>query len=187
MAGPTFDPRHAVRFDLPRGSVTTGNNERHVVLSCAALDDLVLIAGPDAAGAVGRSLGASIGQRVANRLGGAIGVSDASIETVVTHLGGELAVTGLGVLAIERWGRAMVVLIDRPAISDLPFLAAILEGALEAATARPVRCVSLGRDGGAVRVLVAGSRAIDQAREWLAAGSGWGDVLARLQLKGAGA
>ena len=187
MAGPTFDPRHAIRFDLPRGSVTTGSNERHVVMSCAAIDDLVLIAGPEAATAVGRSFGASIGQRVATRLGGAMGVSDSSIETVVAHLGGELAIAGLGVLAIERWGRAMVVLVDRPAVSDLAFLASILEGALEAATARPVRCLALGRDGGAVRVLVAGAHGVDRASAWLAEGCAWGEVIARLQAKGDGA
>ena len=81
----------------------------------------------------------------------------------------------------------MIVLVDRPAISDLPFLSAVLEGALEAATSRPVRCLSLGRDGAAVRVLVAGASAIDRARGWLAEGIAWGDVIARLQAKGAGA
>src|SRR5262245_58903912 len=133
MAGPTFDPTHTVRFDLQRGSVTAGGGERQVVLGCAALDDLVLIAGPEAAAAVGRTMGASLGERAAARLGGAKGVNAASSETVLAHLGGELSLSGFGVLTIERWGQAMVLVVDRPAVRDLTFLASILEGAVEAA------------------------------------------------------
>jgi hypothetical protein len=187
MAGPTFDPRHAIRFDLQRGSVTAGASERQVVLSASALDDFVLIAGPEAAGAVGRMMGVTLGKRVAARLGGAAGVSDSSLETVVAHLGGELSLAGLGALSIERWGRAMVMLVDRPAVSDLAFLASILEGALEAATERPARCLALGRDNAMVRVLVASDAAVARARAWLEDGERWGDVLARLQPKGGGA
>ena len=66
MAG--FDPTHSVRIDLPRGSVIAGGEERHVLLSCAALNDLVLVAGTEAATAVGRALGNSIGARAAARL-----------------------------------------------------------------------------------------------------------------------
>ncbi|MGO9711182.1 MAG: hypothetical protein ACLQBL_20135, partial [Polyangiaceae bacterium] len=65
-----FDPTHSVRFDLPRGSVVAGGEVRHVLLPCSALDDLVLTAGTEAANTVGRALGASIGKRVAARLGG---------------------------------------------------------------------------------------------------------------------
>jgi hypothetical protein len=187
MPGPTFDPTHAVRFDLQRGSVIAGTHERQVVVGCAALDDLVLIAGSEAATAVGRTMGASIGERVAARLGGPDGVRHASIETVVSHLGGELSLTGFGVLTIERWGLAMVLLVERPAVRDMVFLASILEGAVEAATARPVRCLALGRDGRNVRVLLAGEGAITRAQAWLAEGVAWGDVLARLQPKDGGA
>jgi len=187
MAGPSFDPTHAVRFDLQRGSVTAGGGERQVVLACAALDDLVLIAGTDAAAAVGRTMGASMGERVGARLGGARGVNASSIEAVVAHLGGELSISGFGVLTLERWGHAMVLVVDRPAVRDMTFLASILEGAVEAAAGRPVRCLALGRDVGSVRILVAGSAGVDRARALLAEGLAWGDVLARLQPKGGGA
>jgi hypothetical protein len=183
MAG--FDPTHAVRFDLPRGSVTAGGEERHVLLSCAALDDLVLVAGSEAAAAVGRSLGASIGKRISERLGGAPAVRGASIERVVAEVAGELAVVGLGIASIERWGRALVVAIERPAVSDLPFLASILEGVLEGATDAVLRCAPLGRDGATkVRFLVANEAAATRARALLAEGVAWGDVLTRLQAKG---
>ena len=182
MAG--FDPTHAVRFDLPRGSVTAGANERHVLVPCAALDDLVLIAGPEAAAAVGRSLGAAIGKRLAARLGGTTGLRGASIDEVVGDMARELAVAGLGATSIERWGRALVVVIDRPAVADLPFLASIVEGLLEGASDATVRCTSLGRDGSMARVLVAGERASARAREMLEKGAAWGEVLARLQVQG---
>lgn len=184
MAGPTFDPTHAVRFDLQRGSVTAGDGERQVVVGCSALDDFVLIAGADAAASVGRTMGAAIGERVAFRLGGARSVNAASIETVVAHLGGELSISGFGVLTLERWGHAMVLVVERPAVRDIPFLAAILEGAVEAAAGRPVRCLALAREGSVVRVLAAGEAATAKAQAWLAEGVAWGEVLARLQPKG---
>ena len=179
MAG--FDPTHAVRFDLPRGSVTAGTDERHVLLPCAALDDLVLIAGTEAACAVGRALGSSIGTRIAGRLGGPDALRGTSIERVVTDIARELAVTGLGAVSVERWGRALVVAVERPAVADLPFLASIIEGVLVGASGAPVRCVSLGREGMVVRVLVASERAVGRARTMLDQGTAWGEVLSRLQ------
>ena len=146
MAG--FDPTHAVRFDLPRGSVVAGGDERHVLLPCAALDDLVLTAGTEAATSVGRALGTSIGEQVAARFGGTAALRATPIEEVVRELAGELATRGLGVASVERWGRALVVAIDRPAVADLTFLASIVEGMLEGASDTPARCTSLGRDGG---------------------------------------
>ena len=89
--------------------------------------------------------------------------------------------------SVERWGRALVVVVERPAVADLPFLASILEGMLESASETHVRCMSLGRDGATVRVLVAGELAITRARGMLDAGATWGDVLACLQRKGGGA
>jgi hypothetical protein len=182
MAG--FDPTHSVRFDLLRGSVVAGGDVRHVLLPCAALDDLVLIAGTEAATTVGRALGSGIGKRIAARLGGAAGLRSASLPDVVHELAGELATMGLGVASVERWGRALVVAIDRPAVADLPFLASIVEGMLEAASDAKVSCTPLGRDGSSVRILVGGESAIERARALLEEGVPWGDVLARLQRKG---
>ncbi len=179
MAG--FDPTHSVRFDLPRGSVVAGGEERHVLLSCAALNDLVLIAGTEAAAAVGRSLGSSIGGRIAARQGGAGALRTVPIDEFVRDMTGELATLGIGLASIERWGRALVVAVDRPAVADLPFLASIIEGMLEGASERPVRCISIGRDHGVARVLVASEGAVERARAMLEAGTAWGDVLMRLQ------
>jgi len=185
MAG--FDPTHSVRFDLPRGSVVAGGEVRHVLLPCTALDDLVLVAGTEAATTVGRALGTAIGGRIAARLGGAPNLLQASIAEVTQEMAGELATLGLGVASVERWGRALVIVIDRPAVADLPFLASIVEGVLEGASEAKVGCTSLGRDGTSVRILVAGESAITRARTMLETGVPWGDVLARLQRKGGAA
>jgi hypothetical protein len=178
MAG--FDPTHAVTFDLAHGTVTAGD-QRHVLLSSAVVDDFVLIAGPEAAAAVGRAFGMVMGRRLAVRRGGTLGVRAASVDEVVTDIAGELAVAGLGAAALERWGRALVVVIDRPAVSDLPFLASIVEGMIDAATGSMALCTSLGRDGTLARFLIAGARSTGRAREMLAQGSAWGEVVARLQ------
>jgi hypothetical protein len=190
MAG--FDPTHAVRFDLPHGSVVAGRGERHVLVPCATLDDLVLTAGTEAAMTVGRALGASIGERVAERAGGTTALRSAPLGDVVRDLAGELAVCGIGAASVERWGKALVVVVERPAFADLHFLASILEGLLDRARHAPgsaegapqVRCLSLGRDGSAVRFLVATEATVVKARQLLGAGMPWGDVLTRLQPQG---
>jgi hypothetical protein len=160
---------------------------RHVLLPCSALDDLVLTAGTEAANTVGRALGTSIGKRVAARLGGSAGLRGAPIAQVVRDMAGELATLGLGVASVERWGRALVVAIERPAVADLPFLAAIVEGMLEGASEAKVSCTSLGRDGALARILVASESAIARARKMLDAGTPWDEALVRLQRKGGGA
>jgi hypothetical protein len=185
MAG--FDPTHSVKFDLPRGSVVAGGEQRHVLLPCSALDDLVLTAGTEAATSVGRALGAAVGEQVAERFGGIAALREAPVAQVVREMAGELATRGLGVASVERWGRALVVAIERPAVADLEFLAAIVEGMIAGASEAKVSCASLGRDGATVRILVAGERAVARARAMLDVGTPWGDVLVRLQKKGAGA
>jgi hypothetical protein len=193
MAG--FDPTHSVRFDLPRGCVVAGAGERHVLIPCTTLDDLVLTAGSEAATTVGRAFGASIGDRIADRFGGVSGLRATPIAEVVRELAGEIATRGLGVASVERWGRALVIAIERSAFVDGSFVAAIVEGMLERATsvaleegARPaLRCTALGREGSTVRVLVAGQSAVTRARAMLDAGTAWGEVLVRLQHRGGGA
>jgi hypothetical protein len=179
-----FDPTSAVRFDLARGSVLGPGEERQVLLSCAALDDLIVVAGPDAAASVARAMGTTIGKRVAQRLGGSRGVRESALDRVIPELAGELSVVGIGVVTLERWGRAIVVAIENPAVSHLPFLSAMVEGVLEAATDAPVRCAPLGRDEDIARILVAGDAAIARARDMLARGAQWFEVLARVQSRG---
>jgi hypothetical protein len=142
-------------------------------------------------------MGEAMGRRVAARLAapaagagaasaagdaGARAVRAAPLETVIEHLGGELALAGLGSLAMERWGRAMVLVLDPcPLGADASgLLEAVLEGALEAAAGRPVRALVLDRDAGRARLLIAGGAAVARVRAWLAGGTSWGDALVKL-------
>ena len=96
-----------------------------------ALLDLCQSAGQEAIAAFGRQLGLEAGRRVAHRVGS--GLESLGVASWVEHLGGDLALMGLGSLAVERWGRALIL-----TVSDSPLgqegdalLAAVLEGALE--------------------------------------------------------
>ena len=48
---------------------------------------------------------------------------------------------------VERWGRALVVVVEKPAVADLPFLASILEGMLAGASDAKVSCPRSGAKG----------------------------------------
>src|SRR5260370_41021410 len=116
MAAPTFDSARAVRFDLARGSVQAGSqDERLLLVPAAALSNLVAAAPPEAAETLARSLGTSIGTRASMRIGD---VAGASVDAFVTQLAGEAALAGIGVLSIQRWGRALVVLIERSPLTS---------------------------------------------------------------------
>jgi hypothetical protein len=177
MVGPSFDPTHTVRFDLPQGSVRAGREGDPVLLvPCAALDDLVLSAPTEAVEILGRALGSAIGRRAAARLADP---KTASVEAFVTQLAGEGAVSGVGVLSIERWGRALVVVLEKsPLVGTL--LAPFVASAMEAAFGRKVWTLLLARDERAARVLVASERAVERTREAIASGRSWGEALAKL-------
>jgi hypothetical protein len=184
MPEPRFDPSKAVTFDLGSGLVHLEGAPSRTLVPAEALGALCASAGPEATAAFGRAMGAPIGQRVASRFAGdgTEGVRAASIEGVVDHLGGELALLGLGALALERWGHALVLVLDHsplPASGDA-LLEAVLASALEAATGRPAQTLAIGRDGARVRFLVAGRAAVEKARGWIAQGMSWGEAIAKL-------
>jgi hypothetical protein len=182
MAAPSFDPTHAVRFDLPRGSVRTrGDDDRVLLVPIEALDGLLMSAPQEAAETLGRALGAAVGRRAAVRMGDP---QDASIDAFVTQLAGEAAVAGIGALSVERWGHALVVVIDdSPLVGTL--LAAFVASALEAATGRRAHCTLLARDHRTVRILVGSERSIARAREWIASGVRWSEAIVKLHGGGA--
>jgi hypothetical protein len=187
MASATFDAKHSIVFDLSGGSVHSkgAGEERLVLVPAAALDELVGLAGEQAGRAVGLLIGSACGRRIANRLGGPGRVCAASLDAVVFELNGELSLAGLGSVALERWGRAMVLVVEHPALSNDTMLASALEGALLAATGRDVTCAPLGRERGTARALVSTSAVALRVRSLVAQGIPWGEVLVRLQARGA--
>jgi hypothetical protein len=181
MAATSFDPTHAVRFDLPQGSIHAGGDgERVLLVPTGALDDIVLSAPLEAVEALGRALGSAIGRRAAARMGDP---QRASIEDFVTQLAGETAIAGVGALSIERWGRALVVVVESSPLTGT-LLAPLVAGAVEAASGRTVSCTLLSRDERSARVFVGGNRGVTRVREWIAAGVPWGEAIARVQGSG---
>jgi hypothetical protein len=177
-----FDPSKAVTFDLARGLVQQEGAPSGLIVPAESLAALARAAGPEASRAFGRGLGEAIGRRVAGHLAEADGVRAAGASAVVEHLGGELAMTGLGSLSLERWGRALVLVIDQSPLGagGDALLETVLAAALEAAMGEPSAVVGLARDGVRARFLVTGPAGADKVRAWLNEGISWGDALVRL-------
>lgn len=177
MTAPSFDSAGAVRFDLPRGAVhAAAEDDRLLLVPSQALDGLAKWVNSDALEAFGRALGTAVGRRAAARIGD---VATVSIEEFVTQLAGEAALAGTGVIEIERWGRALVVVLGEPALPST-MIASFVAGAVQTASGRAVAAVLLSSDERAARVLVTGERGAARVRGWVAAGCSWGEALTRL-------
>jgi hypothetical protein len=171
MADSSFDAARAVRFDLPSGSVHAAGDAR---VALVPIEALAAIGKSGAADDVARIIGAAIGKRAASHAGGG-----ASVEAFTNALGGELAVAGYGSLAVERWGRALVVVVTKSAVPE-SMLATLVASAIGAASRRTVACATLGTDGEETRLLVTNDSAAAKVRAWLGDGVKWGDAIARL-------
>jgi len=181
MDYPRFNPNQSVKFDLASGAISVDGSSSRLLVPADLLTELWTHAGTDLQRDFGRRLGIELGRRAAERLGGNRAES-ASLEAVVEHLGGDLALTGLGSMQLERWGRALVVAIDKSPLGAAgdELLAAVVEGALQRMVGRDTGVVVLNRDASLVRLLVLSPATASRARGWLDEGLGWGDVLSRL-------
>ena len=103
-----FDPARAVELDLRQGAIRLSDHAPRALVPMSSLLALLHSAGLDAARAFGHRLGEAATARIASRLGSPGAIAGASAEAVVTELGAELALLGLGSLSLERWGRAAV-------------------------------------------------------------------------------
>jgi len=181
MAEPRFDPARTLSVDLPRGRLTLDGSDARLLVSLSAVDELLESCSADARRAFGLRAGTEIGRRLVERLGEQLLVG-APVELIVEHLGGELALMGLGSLEVEQWGRALVFGIDQvigsPRIAGL--LADILEGVLQRSLSRDASLVSLGTEDGRLRLLVVGRQVKPVVDEWLQQGTSYGEVLTRL-------
>jgi hypothetical protein len=177
MTAPSFDATHAIQFDLSRGNVRSGEEQECVLLvPAAALARLAAAAPAEASDALGNALGDAIGRRARARLG----AGDDSIEAVVTQLAGEAALAGIGSVSIERWGRAVVVLVEGSPLASA-LLAPLVGSALQAMFGLRVWCALLSSEAQLTRVLVASESGTERVRHWIASGVPWGSALTRLQ------
>jgi hypothetical protein len=175
---PRFDPTRAVVFDLTRGQLRDDEGNGRLNVPADALLRLCLAAGVEARRDFGRGLGSEVGRRIQRRLGD--GAGNVGAEAWVEHLGGELALLGLGNLSFERWGKALVVAVAGAPHGAEELIAALLEGALQRALGRDTAAVVLGTADDFVRLALLNPQAADRARGWLAEGARWTEVLERL-------
>lgn len=179
MATTRFDPSYSVEFDLGRGQIAVRGSSERVLIPADALAALCEGCEAEVRRDFARRVGTEAGRRAAERLGDP---ARAEIESVVEQLGGDLALMGFGSLALERWGRALVL-----SVSGSPFgaggdelLAGVLEGALQRAFGRDVGAVRLVREDVRVRFLITSRAGSDRVRDWLSSGTPWSEALTRL-------
>ena len=157
-----------------------------LLLPTKALDEAFRVGGAAAGTAVAALIGKVCGERAAAALGGAPSVASASLEAVATALGAELSLAGLGVLEIERWGKALVLAVHHPVSENALLVAAMCEGAMHAATGRELTCVALGGEAGVARILVASKATGDRARGLVEKGESWRSIVMQVQAPRAG-
>jgi len=180
MSEPRFDPTHALKIDFDQGQVTLRGQGPCLVVPKGALLDLLSNAGDDATSNFGQQLGVEIGRRMVESLGSSI--TSASVECFVEHLGGELALLGLGTLTVERWGQALVIAVDAaPAgATGTALVSAVIAGALQRAVSRDTTVLELMKSDTTLRLLVVSKTVGAEVKQWLAQGVPWGSVLTRL-------
>jgi hypothetical protein len=183
MSNPPFDASKAVTFDLPRGQIQKDGADPRLLVSASALIALCRAAGVDGASTFARATGQSIGAAIAarfERTGSDVG--SAAIDAVVEHLSGELAVIGFGRLSVERWGQALVLVVDHGPASDAgdELLRGLLGAAVAGAAGLDLECVRLAHEGERARFFIAGRRGAEKVRQWLGSGVSWGEALVRI-------
>jgi hypothetical protein len=177
MSAPTFNPAQAVRFDLAHGAVRAGTaEERFVLVPASAIADVARSAPVEVATALAQAIGRGIGRRAAARIGDAKG---STLEEFITQLAGEAALAGMGLWSLERWGRALVVVVSE-GVAPSSMIAALVGAAVEGASGRHVGCTLLASDDHGARVLVSSDRAAGRVRQWLGSGVPWADAISKL-------
>jgi hypothetical protein len=145
-------------------------------------------AGEDEAANMGHAIGETMGRRAAVRLGPdpdtrQQAVRKAGFEQVITELAGELALIGMGALSAERWGKAVVIVVDQSPLGadGDELLASVLQSAFRGVVGSQTgRVVPLSREEARARFLLVSGAVVEGVRERIARGESWGSVLAAL-------
>ena len=152
---------------------------------------LAFLSGEVDARQLGRQLGASVTARAGARFKdpGMLPqdlLRGASLEGVVELLGGELALLGLGNLRVERWGRALLFVLDPCPLDKRAdgFLCGLFEGALTGVAGREVAVVVVDRTGAGVRLLVGSVGAMARAEALVNRGVFFTEVVTALHEEG---
>lgn len=174
---PRFDPTRAIVYDLSRGQLRDDEGQPRLNLPYFLLQRLCEHAGSEGTSDFGHALGADIGRKIRDRLGPSVDGADVFVWT--EHLGGHLALLGLGNLTLERWGRALVVrVLDAPA-GSAALLSSVLAGALQRGLGRDVQVVTFEAEE-SVALLVLSPETAGRARALREAGESLGRVVEQL-------
>lgn len=174
---PRFDPTRAVVFDFGRGQLRDEEGSARLNLPASLVLRLLESGGPENQRDFGRSLGADLGRRIQGRLGAEL--ERASLDTWVEHLGGHLALLGLGQLQVERWGKALVLRVSDAPLGAWELVGAVLEGALARGASREAELVPFAGEAG-IAFVVLTPEAAARARRWSDAGSSFAQVIEKL-------
>lgn len=193
MAAIAFNPSKAVVFDLARGGVHVSvdgaarrssgeQGAAHVLLPTELFATLI----DHYAGArvLGHTIGGDVVKRALARGGQESGsMRSLTLAEVVDLVGGELALLGLGSLRVERWGDAMLFVLDPCALDARAdaFVEGLVEGIVEVGGAREVHAVVIDRSDGTVRVLIGSATATDRAKEMAQVGTPFTEIVTELQ------
>lgn len=176
MSEPQFDPGGFYQFDLARGAVNTRDGHRMLVLSDSVVAPLVSAAVQNGDLTAVRQLGKQIGEHVLAALDGE--VEGASPEAVLGHAASVVAIMGWGRLTFERWGDALVAIVEELPTLDPESLgvAALLGGIFSMIARREVACVPVD----ARRFLVVDPAIAEQVWRWAKDGWDLGAIVSRL-------
>lgn len=174
---PRFDPTRAIIYDLARGQLKDEEGASRVNLPVSLILRLCEQAGKEATQDFAQSLGSEIGRRVADRMGQS--ANAASVEAWTEHLGGQLALVGLGDMSVERWGRALVLRVSGAPQGTEELLPTVLTAALQRSLGRDSTALSFNQDEGLALLIVSKDTA-NRARNLVAQGQGLGQVVEAL-------
>jgi hypothetical protein len=184
-----------VMFDLGAGQVLVEPAGPHMLVPVGVLEALCEKAGAEATEVFARTLGYEIGLRAASRLTGQSdpdarrSVRLLSPEDVAAELGASWAIAGLGRLSLERWGRALLAVVEASPLEEAgdAMLAWALQGAIRGVTGDTATVARLSREGTRARFLIGSPRACERARALVAGGATWVEAIAMLHEGGGGA
>lgn len=172
-----FDPTRAIVYDLSRGQLRDDEGQVRLNVPYFLLHRLCEQAGPEAASDFGHALGGDIGRRIRDRMANRADQADVAAWT--EHLGGHLALLGLGDLSLERWGRALVIRVVGAPSGASALLSSVVAGALQRGLGRDVQVVTFDVDD-AVALLVLSPQTASRARALREAGESLGRVVEQL-------
>jgi hypothetical protein len=178
MPEPLFDPGAFFQFDLANGAVRARDGARVLVLSQSVLAPLIATAVQNGDLTAVRALGNQLGESVAGSLGQ--GAMDRSPETVLGHAANLIALYGWGRLHLERWGSALVLVVDElpPLDDDNLAVAALLGGMFSTLSDQEVACVPIGETNA---YLMVDPQIAEYVWSWSKDGESLGQIISRLQ------